>query len=99
MENILGSAGKLFRKFKYLIHFRRSRYVSSPVRMPAFVLGILNIKENLMTAADITNLLPMDMDEFLGKYFKLLGQYAASIGLDAQRFSSALTEGVKMCCL
>ena len=40
-------------------------------------------------------LLPMDMDEFLGKYFKLLGQYAASIGLDAQRFSYALTEGVK----
>ena len=40
-------------------------------------------------------LLPMDMDEFLGKYFRSIGKYAASIGLDAQRFSSALTEGVK----
>ena len=40
-------------------------------------------------------LLPMDMDEFLGKYFKLLNEYAVSIGLDAQRFSHALNEGVK----
>ncbi len=40
-------------------------------------------------------LLPMDMDEFLMKYFKQLGAYAAGIGLDAQRFSTALQGGVK----
>ncbi|MDO4891469.1 MAG: HAD family hydrolase [Coriobacteriaceae bacterium] len=40
-------------------------------------------------------LLPMDMDEFLMKYFKQLGAYAAGIGLDAQRFSYALQGGVK----
>ncbi|MDO4533352.1 MAG: HAD hydrolase-like protein [Coriobacteriia bacterium] len=40
-------------------------------------------------------LLPMDMDEFLGKYFKLLNEYAVSIGLDAQRFSQALAGGVR----
>ena len=40
-------------------------------------------------------LLPMDMDEFLGKYFKLLNEYAVSIGLDAQRFSRALNGGVR----
>ena len=40
-------------------------------------------------------LLPMDMEEFLTKYFKHLNAYAVSIGLDAQRFSHALNEGVK----
>ena len=40
-------------------------------------------------------LLPMDMDEFLGKYFKLLNKYAASIGLDPSRFSVALNGGVR----
>jgi FMN phosphatase YigB (HAD superfamily) len=40
-------------------------------------------------------LLPMDMDEFLAKYFKLLNEYAVSIGLDSARFSHALNEGVK----
>lgn len=40
-------------------------------------------------------LLPMDMDEFLAKYFKLLNEYAAGIGLDAQRFSLALNGGVR----
>ena len=40
-------------------------------------------------------LLPMDMDEFLAKYFKLLGEYAVSVGLDARRFNDALTGGVR----
>ena len=40
-------------------------------------------------------LLPMDMDEFLQKYFKEVGKYAASVGLDPQRFGHALNEGVK----
>ena len=40
-------------------------------------------------------LLPMDMDAFLMKYFKLLNEYAAGIGLDAARFSNALNEGVR----
>lgn len=40
-------------------------------------------------------LLPMDMDEFLGKYFGLLNRYAVQIGLDAQRFSTALNASVR----
>lgn len=40
-------------------------------------------------------LLPMDMDEFLVSYFKLLNGYAAEIGLDPARFSRALNEGVR----
>jgi len=40
-------------------------------------------------------LLPMDMDEFLRKYFTRLNEYAASIGLDAERFSNALNGGVR----
>ena len=40
-------------------------------------------------------LLPMDIDEFLASYFKLLNEYAVGIGLDAQRFSRALNEGVR----
>ena len=40
-------------------------------------------------------LLPMDMDEFLGKYFKRLNEYAVGIGLDAARFSRALNGGVR----
>lgn len=40
-------------------------------------------------------LLPMDMDEFLVKYFKLLNEYAVSIGLDSKRFSRALDGGVR----
>ena len=40
-------------------------------------------------------LLPMDMDDFLAKYFKLLSEYAVGIGLDAQRFSLALNGGVR----
>jgi FMN phosphatase YigB (HAD superfamily) len=40
-------------------------------------------------------LLPMDLDEFLAKYYKLLNEYAAGVGLDAERFSRALYGGVK----
>lgn len=40
-------------------------------------------------------LLPMDMEEFLAGYFRLLNGYAARIGLDPARFGHALNEGVK----
>lgn len=40
-------------------------------------------------------LLPIDLDEFLAKYFKLLDEYAAGIGLDAVRFADALEGGVQ----
>lgn len=38
-------------------------------------------------------LLPMDLDEFMGSYFELIGAYAAARGLDSQRFMEALKKG------
>lgn len=39
-------------------------------------------------------LLPMDLQEFLGAYFKRIGAFAASQGLDPDRFIGALRVGV-----
>lgn len=40
-------------------------------------------------------LLPMDMDEFLARYFELLNGYAAKAGLDPERFANALQLGIR----
>jgi len=40
-------------------------------------------------------LLPIDMDEFLHRYFIKLRIYVTRLGLDAERFSYALNEGMK----
>lgn len=40
-------------------------------------------------------LLPMDIDEFMGAYFKRIAAFAASCGLDAGQFMSALKAGTK----
>lgn len=40
-------------------------------------------------------LLPMDPQDFIVKYFTLLGEYAAGIGLEPVRFSEALNGGVR----
>ncbi|MGI6590642.1 MAG: HAD family hydrolase [Eggerthellaceae bacterium] len=40
-------------------------------------------------------LLPMDMEDFLHRYFIKLRAYIAGNGLDAERFSNALNEGMK----
>lgn len=38
-------------------------------------------------------LLPMDIDEFMGSYFKSIARFAAAHGLDAERFMDALKRG------
>lgn len=40
-------------------------------------------------------LLPMDIEEFMRSYFERIGKYAASRGLDAQLFMTALKGGTK----
>lgn len=40
-------------------------------------------------------LLPMELDEFMGSYFKRIGAYAAKNGLDAQLFMDALKSGTR----
>lgn len=40
-------------------------------------------------------LLPMDIKEFLGAYFKRIGAFAGAQGLDAERFIGALNKGVE----
>lgn len=40
-------------------------------------------------------LLPIDMDEFLGAYFKRLGQFVAEHGFDSDKIIAAVNAGVK----
>lgn len=40
-------------------------------------------------------LLPMELEEFMGSYFKALGGYAAAHGLDVERFMTALKRGIR----